>query len=203
MEHKSAEKTVGYVVGTALLALILLLVGGITTGVLPLRESYAQAVNTTPEPIGNIAATDNTESYTEPTPNTEITVPDTTLEEEKPVYTVTVTFSKGGTVIPYGMSTVVENGSIAVVAIPDEGYAIENMVIDGVSMGAIDSFMLENVHENHSFYVSFKRTIFTPTTPEPGTDNTVIQPPSISDGTTDTDIDTDVDIDEDDDLSEE
>ncbi len=196
MEHKSAEKTVGYVIGTALLALILLLVVGIMTGVLPLRESYAQAASVTPEPIGDTTPVPNdvmTPSEATPTPNHDMTVPDTTLEEEKPVYTVIVTFSKGGTVIPYGMSTVVENGSIAVMAVPDEGYVVENMVIDGVSMGAIDSFMLEDVHENHSFYVSFKRAYFAPTTPEPGEGDTVIKPPSITDSIPDIDMDDDDD----------
>jgi len=96
----------------------------------------------------------------------------TVLEEELPTHTVTVTFSKGGTAIPYGMSAVVEHGSMEIVAVPDEGYAVEDMILDGKSLGPVSSYTLEDVTKNHSVYISFTRSIFAPTpAPTPPTED--------------------------------
>lgn len=177
MEHNSAVRTVGYVVGIGVLLFVLFLVFCITTGILPWRESYAEE----PRPSQNVTVITNTttptpENETPPQPTqTPTPTPETTpgtLDEEKPTYTVTVTFSKGGTAIPYGMSAIVENGSMEVVAVPDEGYAVENMVLDGVNLGPVTSYTLENVTANHSIYISFTRAMFAP-------DPTPSEPPEV------------------------
>jgi hypothetical protein len=94
--------------------------------------------------------------------------PENTLDEELPTYNITVTFSRGGTAIPYGMNAVVQNGSMIVMAVPDEGYVVDEMYIDGVRHTGIDSYTFENVNEDHTVYISFSRSLFAPTpTPTP------------------------------------
>lgn len=187
MEERSAVKTVGYVTGIGVLLLVLFLVACITTGILPWRDSYSAEVppsgddtvivvptstpTPAPTPIPQITETpvpeESPEPSTAPTPAPTPT-PGVTLDEELPTYIVTVTFGRGGKAIPYGMSKVVENGSITITAIPNEGYSVENMILDGVSLGAVDSYTLENMSEDHSFYISFVRSAVMPTpTPAP------------------------------------
>ena len=172
MEHKTTAKTAGYVTGTVVLVLVLLLVAGITTGVVPLRETYAET-GATPPPLESIVPVTDDGAGPAPTPKptpspeVEIVNPDGTLEEEKTAYTVTVTYGKGGTVLPYGMVKVVEDGSISITAVPDEGYVVDYMLIDGINMGAVSSFVLDDIHENHAVYVAFTRSFFAPATPTP------------------------------------
>ena len=165
MEHKSSVKTAGYVTGTVVLTIVLLLVAGITTGIVPLRETYAEAAPT-PPPLATMAPESVPETGVTPTPSptpeVEVVNPDGTLEEEKTAYTVTVTYGKGGSVLPYGLVTVGEDGSISITAVPDAGYTVDYMLIDGVNMGAEMSFMLDDIHENHSVYVAFTRAAVTP-----------------------------------------
>ena len=80
---------------------------------------------------------------------------------------VTVAFGKGGTAIPYGANTIVENGSVIVVAVPDEGYVVEEMIVDGVNIGPVERYEIESVNRNHSIYISFVRELFAPATPTP------------------------------------
>lgn len=182
MDNRSSIRTVGYVAAIAVLLIVLFLVAGISTGFLPWRDSYAENPwptknpetvvtnpTATPDGTGTPASTvtpSPTPTVT-PTPTPEPT-PENTLDEELPTYTVTVTFSRGGTAIPYGMNAVVQNGSMIVMAVPDEGYVVDEMYIDGVRYTGIDSYTFENVNEDHTVYISFSRSLFAPTpTPTP------------------------------------
>ena len=180
MDNRSSIRTVGYVAAIAVLLIVLFLVAGISTGFLPWRDRYAENPWPTKNPdtvVAQPTATPDGASTPEPTvtpsptpsptPTPEPT-PETTLDEELPTYTVTVTFSRGGTAIPYGMNAVVQNGSMVVMAVPDEGYVVDEMIIDGVKYTDIDSYTFENVNENHTVYISFSRSLFVPTvTPTP------------------------------------
>ena len=155
----------------------ILLVVGITTGFLPWRDSYAE--NPWPSGNENVVAPISSDSpqnpaVTTPTPSptptptpTPLITPGITLDEELPTYIVTVAFGKGGTAIPYGANTIVENGSVIVVAVPDEGYVVEEMIVDGVNIGPVERYEIESVNRNHSIYISFVRELFAPATPTP------------------------------------
>ena len=179
MEHHSSAKTLGYAVGAGVLLIVLLLVLGITTGFLPWRDSYAEnswppqedggivpTVTEAPQDHGTAVPTPTPMPTPTPTP-TPIVTPGITLEEELPTYTVTVAFGKGGTAIPYGANAIVENGSVIIVAVPDEGYVVEEMIVDGVNIGPLDRYEIESVNRNHSIYISFMREIFAPSRPTP------------------------------------
>lgn len=177
MEHKSSVKTLGYAVGAAVLTIVLLLVLGISTGFLPWRDSYADnpwpydedtvvpVVSDTPQ--NSVVTTPTPTPTPVPTPTPPIVTPPVKLEEELPTYIVTVAFGKGGTAIPYGANTVVENGSIIVQAVPDEGYVVEEMIVDGEDIGAVDRYEIESVNRNHSIYISFMKEKYAPVTPTP------------------------------------
>ena len=182
MENKSTTRTLGYAVGAGLLLVVLLLVLCITTGIFPWRDSYAdhpwpfgqeEPIDPIPSDTqqGAVAATPTPTPAPTPTPTPVPTLPPLDsgiiLEEELPTHIVTVAFGKGGTAIPYGANTVVENGSIIVVAVPDEGYVVEEMIVDGVSIGPVDRYEIESVTRNHSIYISFVREMFAPVTPTP------------------------------------
>lgn len=186
MEHKSSVRRLGYAVGAGVLLIVLLLVLGITTGFLPWRDSYADTMfpyedgdTITPIPSDS----QQTDSVTTPTPTptpTPLVTPNFTLEEELPTYTVTVAFGKGGTAIPYGANTIVENGSVIVQAVPDEGYVVEEMIVDGENIGPVDRYEIESVNRNHSIYISFIREMFAPATPTPTPEVTPTPTPEIT-----------------------
>ena len=164
MDNRSSVRTVGLVTGTVVLLIVLFLVAGISTGFLPWRETYAD----------NTIGADRLEALSPaPTvpsqgeegvgvvPDTE-PEPDVTLDEEFPTYTITVTFSRGGTAIPYGNNAVVERGEMTVTAVPDEGYSVDEMVIDGVRHEGLETYVFKDVSEDHTVYISFKRNVFNP-----------------------------------------
>ena len=115
-------------------------------------------VTPTPTPTPEVTPTPTPTPVPTPTPT-----PGISLDEELPTYTITVTFSRGGTAIPYGINNVVQNGMMSVVAVPDEGYVVEEMIVDGMKYEGLDSYVFENVNENHSVYISFTRSLFVPT----------------------------------------
>lgn len=193
MDNRSTARTIGLATGTVVLLIVLFLVAGISTGFLPWRDSYADGPGVSPEvdvlapaptavigdaqqmtPAPTTTPTPTPESTpepdAEPTPTptpvpTPTTKPDGTLDEELPTYTVTVTFSRGGTAIPYGNNTVVENGEITVVAVPNEGYAVDEMIIDGERYKNVSTYVFEDVTADHTVHISFKRVLFDPDRP--------------------------------------
>ena len=168
MEQKSAGKRMLYTVGTVLLLLILAMILGIMTGVLPWREGAGkEQAEVTDPPAGS--APPQQEIVHTPSPDSTpdlsgtATVPEMTLTEEEQVYTVTVTCGKGGTVSPSGMSTVVQGGSMSITILPENGYMVEDVTLDGISVGAGTTLTLNDVQSNHGIYVSF---IHIPDAPE-------------------------------------
>lgn len=168
MEHRTGGKTTIYIVGIILLFLILAIVLGIMTGFIPVREKaqldeepVTSVTTVEPGPITTPTAT--------PTPDLSgtVDVPEMTLDEEQQVYTVTVTYGKGGTASPSGMSTVVQKGSMSITILPDEGYEVEDVRVNGNSVGATTFLTLEDVQESYSVYVSFTRVLDTDTVEPP------------------------------------
>lgn len=79
-------------------------------------------------------------------------------------HTVLVTAGNGGTTDPNGSLTVEDWESV-----PNEGYEIQSISVDGKDMGAIESYELTNVTEDHSIIATFvKKAVPTPT-PAPAT----------------------------------
>lgn len=84
---------------------------------------------------------------------------------------VLVTAGNGGTTDPNGSVTVEDWGSVTISVTPKEGYEIQSVTVDGQDKGAVESYTLSNVTEDHSVIATFvKKVVPTPTpTPVPAT----------------------------------
>gem|GEM_PF-829765 len=70
-------------------------------------------------------------------------------------FVITATAGFGGTVTPSGETVVVSGASVPVAITPDSGYAIKNVWVDGVSIGAVYSYKFTSVSADHSLSASF------------------------------------------------
>ena len=70
-------------------------------------------------------------------------------------YTITASAGKGGEVSPDGSVRVVRGSSKTFTITPDAGYVIEDVLVDGESVGAVDKYTFENVREKHTIKAVF------------------------------------------------
>ena len=81
--------------------------------------------------------------------------------EDGPVaqkYTITATAGEGGSITPAGEVSVKEGASQTFAIAAQEGYAIADVLVDGQSVGAVDSYTFENVTANHTIAALFTKT---------------------------------------------
>ena len=81
--------------------------------------------------------------------------------EDGPVaqkYTITATAGEGGSITPAGEVSVKEGASQTFAITASEGYAIADVLVDGQSVGAVDSYTFENVTANHTIAALFTKT---------------------------------------------
>lgn len=151
----SSVKTTAYIAGMVLLFLILIAVLGIMSGILPVRDQ-AQGPEGEDPPVPVTDTTPTPDPTPTPTPFGEtVDVPDMVLDEEHQVYAVNVTYSRGGTVTPSGMTTVVKGGSITLTILPDAEYIVESVTVNGETVETDGTLTLSDVQDNCSVYVSF------------------------------------------------
>ena len=80
--------------------------------------------------------------------------------EDGPVaqkYTITATAGEGGSITPAGEVSVKEGASQTFTITASEGYAIADVLVDGQSVGAVDSYTFENVTANHTIAALFTK----------------------------------------------
>lgn len=70
-------------------------------------------------------------------------------------YTITATAGADGTVSP-ASANVTKGASHTVTITPKTGYAVADVKVDGVSVGAVGSYIFENVQANHTVAATFK-----------------------------------------------
>ena len=81
--------------------------------------------------------------------------------EDGPVaqkYTIAATAGEGGSITPAGEVSVKEGASQTFAIAAQEGYAIADVLVDGQSVGAVDSYTFENVTANHTIAALFTKT---------------------------------------------
>jgi len=76
---------------------------------------------------------------------------------EKKTYTIEAIAGENGKIDPQGKIDIQCGSDQLFKIIPDIGYKIQNISIDGISKGAIDSFIFENVQANHLIEASFEK----------------------------------------------
>ena len=79
-------------------------------------------------------------------------------EERDNYVSVTATAGEGGSITPAGEVSVKEGASQTFAIAAQEGYAIADVLVDGQSVGAVDSYTFENVTANHTIAALFTKT---------------------------------------------
>lgn len=74
---------------------------------------------------------------------------------------ITSSSGNNGHVLPEGEIEIAHEGSIEFEINPDFGYHISNVIVNGESIGAVESYLFENVHESQSIYAEFDINVYT------------------------------------------
>ena len=70
-------------------------------------------------------------------------------------YTITASAGDNGTISPSGTINIPQGGNQTFAISPDNGYNIQDVLVDNVSQGDTSSYTFSNVQENHTISVSF------------------------------------------------
>ena len=71
-------------------------------------------------------------------------------------YTITASASANGTIAPLGSVTVTQGSSQTFNMLPNAGYQVDDVLVDGSSVGAVTSYTFNNVQAGHTIAVSFE-----------------------------------------------
>jgi hypothetical protein len=82
----------------------------------------------------------------------------TSGESSSYYYTITASAGDGGSISPIGSVSVEEGEYKTYTITPKGGYRIENVTVDGDSMGAVESYSFENVNEDHTIKAEFEKS---------------------------------------------
>ncbi|MGB9599436.1 MAG: C1 family peptidase [Myxococcota bacterium] len=70
-------------------------------------------------------------------------------------YTINASAGANGKILPSGAISVPEKGSQAFDILPDNGYSVEDVLVDNISVGAVTKYVFSNVTANHTIYAKF------------------------------------------------
>ena len=71
------------------------------------------------------------------------------------IYTITASAGSNGSISPSGNVTVNQGLDKSFTITPDTGYSIDDVLVDGSSVGAVSSYTFTNVTEDHTIYATF------------------------------------------------
>ncbi len=74
-------------------------------------------------------------------------------------YTLTATAGSNGTISPVGVTTVNSGKSQTYTITPAGGYQVSSVTVDGVSVGAVTSYIFSNVIANHTITATFSAVV--------------------------------------------
>lgn len=72
-------------------------------------------------------------------------------------YTITAKAEENGTISPNGEVSVKEGENASFTFMPEEGYEVSDVLVDGKSVGKADSYTFSNVSDNHTVTVQFQK----------------------------------------------
>ena len=72
-------------------------------------------------------------------------------------YSITATAGDGGSISPCGIVSTTQGGSKTFTVVPDKGYAISNVLVDNVSVGAVSSYTFSNITASHTITAVFTK----------------------------------------------
>lgn len=74
-------------------------------------------------------------------------------------YTITASAGLNGSISPSGSVTVNQGSDKSFTITPDTGYSIDDVLVDGSSVGAVSSYTFTNVTQNHTISATFNTTV--------------------------------------------
>ena len=77
------------------------------------------------------------------------------IEAQSNTYTITASAGNGGSITPSGSVQVNEGENITFIITADTGYTIKDVIVDGKSMGIVNSYTFDNVNSNHTIEAFF------------------------------------------------
>lgn len=77
------------------------------------------------------------------------------------IYTITADAADGGTITPSGTITVPHWANQGFSIVADTGYHVLDVMVDGESLGALDTFTFVHVFQSHSILASFEINTYT------------------------------------------
>ena len=83
------------------------------------------------------------------------------VAEPAEVHTITATANVNGSISPAGTVSVVAGGSKTLTMIPDPGYQVLSVIVDGANQGAVTTYTFTNVTANHIIAAYFKPVSYT------------------------------------------
>lgn len=90
-----------------------------------------------------------------------------------PAYTITASAAGGGSISPSGAITIYEGDSQTFTITPNTNFAIQSVLVDGVSVGAVSTYTFQNVTANHTITVTFRSLIHHITATASGTSGNI------------------------------
>jgi hypothetical protein len=70
-------------------------------------------------------------------------------------YTITASAGQGGSITPSGTVSVNSGSNQAFNIVPDSGYEVSDVKVDGSSVGAVNSYTFSNISSNHTITATF------------------------------------------------
>lgn len=74
-------------------------------------------------------------------------------------YTITASAGPNGSISPSGSVTVNQGSNKSFTITPDSGYSINDVLVDGSSVGAVSSYTFTNITQNHTIFATFKADV--------------------------------------------
>ncbi|MEN8201692.1 MAG: T9SS type A sorting domain-containing protein [Bacteroidota bacterium] len=78
---------------------------------------------------------------------------------KRKTYTITPTAGEHGSISPSEATVVFYGSDLEFTISPDAGYGVNNVLVDGESVGKVSSYTFENIKANHSISVTFKKVV--------------------------------------------
>lgn len=101
---------------------------------------------------GSVVTSDTTYTFSNVTADHSISV---TFKLVTATYSITATTGFNGTISPAGAVSASSGSDVPFSFVPDSGYAVEKVLIDGEDFGALPSYSFNTVSKNHTIEVSF------------------------------------------------
>lgn len=80
-------------------------------------------------------------------------------------YTITATCGAGGTLEPSGAVPAPKGKNVSFTAKPEKGYVVDDVLVDGKSIGSVGVYTFRNIQGDHTMEVTFRRTVAETTVP--------------------------------------